>query len=805
MKVSLNWVRDFVDIDLDVEDLANRLTMAGLEVESIERFGVEFNDVIVARIEQVKPHPSADRLKLCAVNTGKEILPVVCGAPNVKEGVYVAFAKVGAKLPGGYTIKSARIRGEVSEGMLCSEAELGISEDHSGLMIFPDNLPLGADLVSLLGLEDVVLEVSVTPNRGDCLSVLGIAREIAAITGKRVRYPDFTVQETEEDIHNITSVTIEDPDLCPRYTARLIKNITIKPSPLWMRRRLQAVGLRAINNAVDVTNYVMMELGQPLHAFDFRFLEEGRIVVRQAQEGEIFYSLDGKERVLRSGILMICDGVKPVAIAGIMGGLNSEVKGDTEMILLESAYFSPASIRRSARWLGMNTDASYRFERGIDPEGVIKALNRAASLIATLGGGTVCRGVIDSYPKKIVTSVPISLRWKRLNGVLGTDISQEEVKGILENLEMGVSRDGKDKIVVTPPSFRSDINREIDLIEEVARIYGYERIPVTLPSNRTEPGGISKKEQLEREIRAILRGCGFSEIITYSFIPANFATYLNLSGGPQVEKTLRIQNPLSEEQSVMRTTLVYSLMETVARNVRLGKTDLKFFEFGKTYLKREREMLPEERWTLGLVGTGYRYGESWHYSDLFFDFYDLKGIVEKILEGLHISDVDYVSSNGVPYLHPGRVSIVKLGDGILGYVGEVHPEVRRRFDLQNRVVLAELDLEVLLGFLLDQRIVYREFSKFPASIRDAAFLVDREVEAKKLVEVARTHGEEILENVMIFDVYEGEKIGKDKKSIALRFIFRSKERTLTDAEVNAAHFRLIRAIEEAVPAKLRGE
>ncbi|MCX7816854.1 MAG: phenylalanine--tRNA ligase subunit beta [Syntrophales bacterium] len=803
MKVSLNWIRDFVDIDMDVGDLANRLTMAGLEVEGIESFGVEFRNVIVARIEEAKPHPSADKLKLCTVNTGKEFLPIVCGASNVRKGVYVALAKVGATLPGGYTIKSVRIRGEISEGMLCSEAELGISEDHSGVMILPENLPLGMNLVSALNLEDVVFEVAVTPNRGDCLSILGIAREIAAITGKSVRYPSFTVQEDEEDIHDITSVTIEDPDLCPRYTARIIRNITVGPSPLWMRRRLQAVGLRAINNAVDVTNYVMMELGQPLHAFDFRFLEEGRIVVRQAQEGERFYSLDGKERILRRGVLMICDGVKPVAIAGIMGGLNSEVKDDTTTILLESAYFSPASIRRSSRWLGMNTDASFRFERGIDPEGVIKALNRAASLIAALGGGVVCRGVIDNYPKKIVTGVPIYLRWERLNSVLGTRISREEIERILVGLEMKVSHGGDDKIVVIPPSFRMDVCREIDLIEEVARIYGYEKVPVTLPPTRNEPGGISDKEQLEREIRAILRGCGFSEIITYSFVPDNFATYLNLSGGPLVEKTLRIKNPLSEEQSVMRTTMAYSLMETVVRNVRQGQNDLKFFEFGKIYLSREGETLPEEQWTLGLVGTGYRYGESWYYSNLFFDFYDLKGIVEKILEGLHIGRVDFESSKDIGYLHPGRACFVRLGETILGCIGEVHPEVQMKFDIQNRVIVAELNLEALLSLWKDRRIFYRELSKFPVSVRDAAFLVDKDVEAKKLIEVARSQGEEVLENVMIFDVYESEKIGKDKKSIGLRFVFRSKDRTLTDSEVNAVYYKLIRAIEEAVPAKLR--
>lgn len=400
MKVSLNWLRDYIDIDLTPEMLAHRLTMAGLEVESISRVSPGFTGVVVAKIRAVRPHPQGGKLSLCEVITGSGTVPIVCGAPNVREGILVPLAKVGATIPGGYTIKSSRIRGEVSEGMLCSEEELGIGEDAAGILVLPETLHPGQDLAAALNLEDTVLEVSITPNRPDCLSILGIAREVAALTGARVRYPETSIDESGETIHDLTSVDILDPDLCPRYTARMVKGITIAPSPGWMRLRLEASGMRAINNAVDVTNFVMLECGQPLHAFDFRFLEEGRIVVRGSRDGEEFTSLDEKVRTLDAKTLMICDGVKPVAIAGIMGGLNSEVKEDTETILLESAYFTPSSIRRSSKRLGLSTEAAYRFERGIDPEGVLFALNRSARLLAQLSGGRVCRGLIDAYPKR---------------------------------------------------------------------------------------------------------------------------------------------------------------------------------------------------------------------------------------------------------------------------------------------------------------------------------------------------------------------------------------------------------------------
>ncbi|HLE18163.1 MAG TPA: phenylalanine--tRNA ligase subunit beta, partial [Syntrophales bacterium] len=528
MQVSLGWLKDYVDIEIEPELLAAKLTMAGLEVEAVERREPPFKGVVAAKILAVKPHPKADKLTLCDITDGEKIYSIVCGALNIMVGDVVPLAKTGAVLPGGITIKESRIRGELSCGMLCSEEELGIGCDSSGIMIL-SRLPgghnstennfemsegvgktftLGEELNEALALQDIIFTISVTPNRSDCLSVIGIAREIAVLTGKQLRMPDIALAENEEDIERLASVAIHDPDLCPRYTARVIKNALIKPSPLWMRLRLEAAGLRAINNIVDATNFVLLEMGQPLHAFDYRFLTGGRIVVRRSTEGETFTTLDGKERLLKAGILLICDGEKPVAVGGIMGGINSEVKESTETILLESAYFNPASIRLSAKWLGMNTDASFRFERGVDPEGVIRAQNRAAQLMAKLSEGVICRGVIDNYPRKIETAKNIPLRVKRVCDLAGADIKADEIIPILEGLEMVVREDrkGEGTYLVDPPTFRVDIEREIDLIEEIIRIRGYDSIPATLPTVSLTPVRKATRISLEERVRGILIG-----------------------------------------------------------------------------------------------------------------------------------------------------------------------------------------------------------------------------------------------------------------------------------------------------------
>ena len=803
MRVSLKWLRDYVDIDVDAKTLADQLTMAGLEVDAIEEAGPAFNGVVVAKILSVKPHPSADKLHLCEVSTGDQVLPIVCGAPNTHAGDRVALAIVGAVIPGGYVIKASRLRGELSEGMLCSEEELGIGDDNTGIMILPSDLPLGMDLKEALKLKDTVLDIGITPNRADCLSVLGIAREIAALTAKTIRYPRIAINENDEDIKTISSVTLDDPDFCPRYSARIIKNVTIKPSPAWMKERLEAAGLRAINNIVDVTNFVMLEIGQPLHAFDFRFLEEGRIVVRRSQEGEHFTSLDEKDHILKADTLMICDGIKPVAIAGIMGGLNSEVKDDTSTILLESAYFNPSSIRRSARWLGMGTDAAYRFERGVDPEGVIRALNRAAQLMAELGGGSVCRGYIDEYPKKIETVTNIPLRVQRVNDILGTTITGAEMIGILESLEMTVKQEYEGVYRVTPPTFRVDIIREIDLIEEIARMHGYEHIPVTMPAAGGMPGKISRKQMLEEKIRRLMIGIGFSEIITYSFVPSNFPAVLGMKDEPEAKQLVKIRNPLTEDQAVMRTTLIYSLLDTMAKNGRSGVHDLKIFEIGRVYFAGQEGQLPVEKNRIGCLLTGLRYTDSWHTPGIQADFYDLKGVIENLVFNFKLPGLRFLPDATWPFLHPGRSCNIHINGEPIGFLGEIHPALLPTMDLRKRAIVFEIDLDQLLNAWKETGPGFREVSKFPASSRDVAFVVSQETDAQALLDAAFGQGEELLEKVSVFDVYTGKNIPDGTKSIGLRFSYRSWDRTLTDEAVNKAHSRVIMDVIEKTQAIIR--
>ncbi len=803
MLVSLRWLQDYIDIDVSADELAKLLTMAGLEVDSVEETSPGFSGVVVSKVLSVKPHPNSDKLSLCEVTTGKETFPIVCGAPNVSEGILSPLAKVGAEIPGGYTIKRSKLRGETSEGMLCSEEELGIGDDASGIMILPDTLSLGEDLATALDLKDVVLDVAITPNRSDCLSIIGIAREIAALTGKKLRYPEITFAETEEDVAAVTSVEILDPHLCPRYTARIIKNITVKPSPSWMRLRLEAVGLRAINNIVDVTNFVMMEFGQPLHAFDFRYLEEGRIRVRGADEGEEFVSLDEKTRILSSDTLMICDGVKPVAVAGIMGGLNSEVVDDTETVLLESAYFNPSSIRKSSRGLGMSTDAAFRFERGIDPEGVLRASDRAAQLIADLSGGTICRGCIDQYPLKIKPVKDIPLRVEKVGEIIGTEVAKEKIVNILESLEMTVKEDKDNTCLVTPPTFRVDIEREIDLVEEISRILGYEHIPVTLPavSGGTEMG--NKKSSLESKVREILNGGGFTEVINYSFTTPESVNVLGLEAHDEGRRFVVLRDPLSEDISVMRTGLVYGLLDTMRKNINLGNPDLRLFEMGKIFIGKKTGELPDERERLGGLIAGLRYEEAWHTAEEQADFYDLKGCLENLFSELKIYNISYDSDCGVSFLHPARSCMIKADDTILGFVGEIHPQVLEKMDLKDRAVVFELDFSCLVE-LFSEAMQYREIPRFPSTSRDVAFLVDETITSGAMISMVLDTNEELLENVRVFDVYKGKGISAGMKSLAIRFTYRSSLKTLTDSEVNEAHTKIVEKIVALTGAKIRG-
>jgi len=803
MLVSLKWLKDYVDVELPIEELADKLTMAGLEVDSVKEIRPEFTGVVVGKIISLAKHPDADKLSVCEVSTGKEVLPIVCGAPNTAIGQKIPLAQVGAVLPGGFKVKSSKIRGVQSEGMLCSEEELGIGGDNTGIMVLPEEFAIGEDLSRSEAFNDYVLDVGVTPNRSDCLSVIGIAREVAALTGKKLRYPEINFTETDEDINKVTSVQIINPEACPRYTARIIRNVKIKPSPLWMRQRLEASGLRAINNAVDVTNFVMLELGQPLHAFDFRYLEEGRIVVRTSAEGEEFVSLDGKSRTLLANTLMICDGRKPVAVAGIMGGLNSEVQDDTETVLLESAYFDPSSIRRSSKQLGMSTDAAFRFERGIDPEGVVRASNRAAQLLAETAEGRVSKNCIDVYPHKILSPANILLRHSRIKEILGISVDLFEVKKILQELEMRVRDGERGELYVTPPTFRTDIYREIDLIEEIARIHGYGNIPETQPYISEKPESRDLRKVIEEKVRTIFLGNGYTEVINFSFTVPQSADILNLSPDNEGRRFVKIINPLTEDQSVMRTNLIFGLLVTMKRNVFAGSEDLKIFENGRVFIARRADELPVEKSRLAALISGSRSSDFWRSAENS-DFYDIKGLLESILENLKITEVKFRAVSDIPYLHPGRAAEVVIKGQVAGIIGDLHPDVLEKMDLKKRAAVFEIDAEII-GSAFSEEMQYCEIPRYPAVTRDVAFILKNDIEAETAIAVANVQHQDLLDKIEVFDIYTGKNIPEGSKSLALRFTYRSAEKTLTDDEVNKVHGAIVKTIVDATSAKIRGE
>jgi phenylalanyl-tRNA synthetase beta chain len=801
MKVSLNWLKDYVEIRMDPKDLSHLLTMAGLEVEGVTSTGEGLEKVVVAEIRSVRGHPNADRLSLVEVKTHQESFSIVCGATNIKAGQRVPLALVGARLPNGVEIKRSKIRGVLSEGMLCSAIELGLGQEASGIMILSPEVPLGAGLGEALGLKDTVLDISVTPNRPDCLCVIGVAREIAALTRQNMKYPLLSLTDRGEEIHQKTSVTILDQDLCPRYVARMIEGVKIGPSPRWVSSRLEKVGIRSISNVVDVTNYVMMEYGQPLHAFDFAFLEEGRIVVRRAKEDEEFVTLDGVKRTLDGEMLMICDGVKPVAVAGVMGGLNSEIKDNTTSVLLESAYFDPAGNRRTSRKLGLETEAAYRFGRGIDYGGCVSAANRAAQLIQEWAGGRVVEGVVDAYPSPIRPK-PIRLRTRRIHQVLGIEIPAKETRNYLENLELGIQEEKEDVLVVVPTSFRGDLEREIDLIEEVARLNGYDRIPITLPKGPPSSERRSKEFVAERKVIDLLNVHGYHEVINYGFTSPAFADRIGLPPGDPRRQPLRILNPLAEDFSVMRTTLVPGLMETVQFNLFRKNSNLKLFELKKAFLPQGGEKLPREVKFLAGVALGFDRGPHWASPERPVDFYDIKGCVEDLLDGLQIKGGKFIKADDIPYLHPGKASKVVVDQEVLGALGEIHPEVLDHYEVRGRGYLFELDFSKMVKWAREQK-RFQALPKFPAVERDLSVVVDKDLEAEKIMEAIRTFQQPYIEEVTLFDVYQKPPIPEGKKGISYRIRYQANDRTLTDQEVNQYHETIFSRLKEVFQLNLR--
>lgn len=800
MKVTYNWLKEFVDFDLSPEELAEVLTMLGLEVEGMEKQGCGMDDVVVARVEEKNQHPNADKLSLCRVNNGTEVLDVVCGAQNFKQGDTVALAQIGATLPGDFKIKRSKIRGEESCGMLCSEKELGLAEESVGIMVLPDSLVLGMPVFEALGLKDTLLEIGLTPNRADCLSVAGIAREIAAKLGRGVHYPDMAIAEGVDPADATIGVTIEDADLCPRYAARYISGCRIAPSPEWLVKRLNAVGMRSISNVVDVTNLVMMELGHPLHAFDCDQLEGRRIVVRRAGEGELFTTLDDQQRALTTDDLVICDASRPVALAGVMGGLNSEISATTTNILLESAWFRPAAIRRTSKRLGLHTESSHRFERGADIGMVARALDRAASLIAQLSGGTVARGVVDVYPGKM-PQPSIILRPERASALLGIELSKQEVADILLRLECSVRETPEGNLEVVPPTYRIDIEREIDLVEEVARMKGFDAIPATMPIARVESDRPTLHQQLERSVRDILVSHGMNEIINFSFTSPEAADKLLLADDDIRRTAIKLANPLVAEQSIMRTSLLPGVLEVIARNTSFRSMDLKLFEIRRRYLPTAEEM-PNEPLCIAGALTGSRGDTNWSSSRDTVDFYDVKGIIENLLELLHIRGVKWVADTPETYYHPGKSCSVMVGRDRIGTFGEIHPTVQKSFEIEKPVYAFEIDFAKLVALSKQKRTITAP-SRFPDSTRDVALLAPDDLPADKLLECIGAVKAREIEQVEIFDLYRGAGIKEGYKSIAIRIRYRSYERTLTDDEIGGIHAKVVAALVNKLNVSIR--
>ena len=806
MKVPLSWLKEYVDIRVPVEELAHRITMAGTEVAEVATIG-GWKNCFVGQVDSVEAHPNADRLTLCTIDIGSERMQVVCGAPNVAEKQKVAFAKVGAELFSTHSgkiepLKAARIRGVVSEGMICSEIELGIGDDHSGIVVLPVGAPVGMDLSDYMG--DQVLDLEVTPNRPDCLSLLGIAHEVAALTGASVREPDCSYPEEGDPIGTLTSVEIEDPDLCYRYTASLITGVQVGPSPRWLQDRLLKLGSRPINNVVDITNYVMLEYGQPLHAFDFHALKGGRIIVRRARPGEVLAGLDGVERKLSPSMLAIADAEDPVALGGIIGGADTEMTERTTAVLLESANFNPVNNRRTAQASGLSTEASIRFEKGLRREMAPIGLRRATQLICQIAGGTAAKGILDVFPTRDAYSAPVlTLTMERLQKVLGIAFPVQKVEQVLTSLGFscrpeGATDQGKGAFLsVRAPDWRSDINIEDDLVEEVARLVGYDEIPTTMLSTSIPQHLPQPLEELRDRVKDLLVDCGMQEVITYpltSLEELENAKALDGMAGP-----LKLTNPLNSQQQYLRTTLRSSLLSTLAANRLHEHGPVAIFESGRIYLPTDGD-LPEEREVVCGVFSGPRWEAHWLSGEGELGFYDAKGVVEKLLERLGVTTTFDPAQE--PALHPGKGALIVAGDARLGLVGEVHPGLLERFSIEGGpVAIFELDVEGLLKVTPEGVQRPRPLVRFPSATRDLSILVDRTVPAARIQEIIVSPP--LVARAILFDVYSGEHVSEGKRSLAYHIDFQAPDRTLTTEEVNRAFQGILGSLEREVGAELR--
>jgi phenylalanyl-tRNA synthetase beta chain len=816
MKVSYQWLSQYVDVSgYTAEELAEKLTKSGIEVDGAENRNLGVSNVVVGYVAERTKHPDADKLSVCIVDTGREEkLQIVCGAKNVAAGQKVPVALVGAKLPGDFQIKRAKLRGVESMGMICSAKELGLNdkllpkEIQEGILVLPDNAEIGASILDVLAIDDHVLELDLTPNRSDCLSMLGAAYEIGAILGRPVKLPDERegLVESDKSAADSVKVTISASEECLHYTARLIEGVKVGTSPLWLQNRLMASGIRPINNIVDVTNYVMLEYGQPLHAFDADRIADGHIDVRLAKQGEKVVTLDGQEREMSSSMLLITDGSgTAVGIAGVMGGANSEVSGETGRIILESAKFAGSSVRKTSKQLGLRSEASLRFEKEVNPEAVAAALNRAAGLICQLAGGTSAKGIVEAKTRE-ATPLEVDIALSKINGYLGMELSLDDVKGIFDRLSFGykASANGIDTLTVKVPMRRGDITRDVDLIEEVARLYGYDHIPATPITGVTTPGSLNKEQKIRRYTRNVLSVSGLNEAITYSFTHPDQVK--RFTGRYADSLPVALALPMSEERSVLRTSLIPQLLDTAVYNRNRNLNDVAVFEIGKVFLSKEAQLsdLPEERLLLSLLWTGNRSEVSWTGKPEKADFYDLKGVLDKWLAGLGLSAAVYRAASPDGY-HPGRTAELVLpvqdGEVYLGTVGQLHPALAKEWDLEDTYI-AELELDTVSVYA-DATIHYSTLPRYPAVTRDLAVVVGREIAVGDLTAKVKDVSGGLLESVSVFDLYTGERLGADKKSVALSLVFRHAERTLTDEEITALHSSIVTALEEGFAAELR--
>ena len=787
MNTSLNWIKAMVPgLEVTDQEFRDAMTLSGTKVENFTAFDKNLDKIVVGQIESVEKHPDADKLVICQVNVGSETVQIVTGAQNIPvgssgqkvpvvlDGGRVAGGHDGGVLPeDGIKIKKGKLRGVESFGMMCAIEELGSSREfypdapENGIYILGDDAQVGEDAVHYLGLDDTVFEYEITNNRVDCYSIIGIAREAAATFRKPFTPPVVTETGNAEDINDYVKVDVEATDLCSRYTARLVKNIKLAPSPKWMQRRLASAGIRPINNIVDITNYVMEEYGQPMHAYDYDTLAGGKIVVRRAKDGEKFMTLDGQERTLDSDMLMICDGEKAVGLAGIMGGENSKITDDVKTMLFEAATFDGTNIRKATKRLGLRTDASGKFEKGLDPENALAAMNRACQLIEELGAGEIVGGVVDVYPNK-KERVRVPFEPERINALLGTNVSVEEMLGYFKMLELDYD-EAKQELII--PTFRQDLLRTADIAEEVARFFGYANIPTTLPHGASTMGKISFKQRVEDVAGEIAQFCGFSQAMTYSFESPKVFDKLKLAADAEERKTVVISNPLGEDFSIMRTMPLNGMLTSLATNYNRRNKDVKLYELAKVYVPVEGEELPDERvqFTLGFYGDG--------------DFFTMKGVVEEFLEkiGMNVRP-EYDPEAGKAFLHPGRQAKILYKNTVIGYLGEVHPDVADTYGLGDRTYVAVLDLPEILPFASFDR-KYEGIAKFPAVTRDISMVMPKTVLVGEVEKIIEKRGGKLLEKYNLFDIYEGAQIKEGFKSVAYTISFRAKDRTLEDKDI----------------------